>query len=144
MKRTISILSVISLAFVMSVTAFAKTPTIDHLSKRQLNTLIATAKTPAEHQRIAEFYLLQAQDYLAQSKEHAQMAEQFRNNPIRNNSKYVINTVNHCEYWAQKYSEKAAKSQELANQHEQMATDAEKQGSVQLPSQFPISASLGK
>jgi hypothetical protein len=48
------------------------TPTIDHLSKRQLNTLIATAKTPAEHQRIAEFYLSQAQDYVAQSKEHAQ------------------------------------------------------------------------
>jgi hypothetical protein len=144
MKRTISILSVVSLAFVMSVTAFAKTPTIDHLSKRQLNTLIAIASTPAEHQRIAEFYRYQAQDYLAQSKEHAQMAEQYKSNPIRNNSKAVFSTVNHCEYWAQKFSEMAAKSQELAAQHEQMATDAGKQGSVQLPSHYPTFASLGK
>lgn len=144
MKPTISILSVVALALVMSATAFAVTPTIDHLSKRQLNTLIATAKTPAEHQRIAEFYLSQAQDYFAQSKEHAQMAEQYKNNPIRNNSKAVFSTVNHCEYWAQKFSEMAAKSQELAKQHEQMATDAGEQSSVQLPSHYPIFASLGK
>lgn len=144
MKRIISILSVVSLAFVMSVSAFAKTPTIDHLSKRQLNSLIATAKTPAEHQRIAEFYRSQAQDYLAQSKEHAQMAERFKNDPIRNNSKAVFSTVNHCEYWAQKFSDMAAKSQELAKQHEQMATDAGKPKSAQAPSHFPTSASLGK
>src|ERR1017187_877489 len=56
-------------------------PAKEHLSKHQLNTLIATAKTPADHQRIAQFYQAQAQDYLAQSKEHAREAEQSRNDP---------------------------------------------------------------
>jgi hypothetical protein len=32
----------------------------EHLSKRQLNSLIATAKTPAEHQRIAQYYQAKA------------------------------------------------------------------------------------
>jgi hypothetical protein len=61
MKRTLSILSILSLAFVMTVAAFGQTASTpqskpEHLGKRQLNTLIATAKTPAEHQRIAQYY----------------------------------------------------------------------------------------
>ncbi|HEX9198441.1 MAG TPA: hypothetical protein VF865_02705 [Acidobacteriaceae bacterium] len=99
------------------------TPAMEHLGKRQLNKLIAAAKTPAEHQRIAKFYQSQAQDYLAQSKEHAQEAEQARNNPMRNNNKSAFSTVNHCEHFARKFSDLAAKSQELAKQHEQMASE---------------------
>jgi hypothetical protein len=119
-------------------------PAKEHLSKHQLNTLIAAAKTPAEHQRIAQFYQSQAQDYLAQSKEHAREAEQSRNNPMRNNNKAVFSTVNHCEHYAQKFSDLAAKSQELAKQHEQMVADAGKPNALQAYSHFPTSASLGK
>ncbi len=57
MKRTFAVFSVLSLAFVMTVAAFGQVPASqqpkpEHLSKQQLNTLIATAKTPAEHERI--------------------------------------------------------------------------------------------
>ena len=119
-------------------------PAKEHLSKHQLNTLIATAKTPAEHQRIAQFYQSQTQDYLAQSKEHALEAEQFRSNPMRVNYKTVFSTVNHCEHYAQKFSDLAAKSQEFAKQHEQMASDSGKQSGLQASSHFPTSESLGK
>jgi hypothetical protein len=121
-----------------------ETLTMEHLSKHQLNTLIATAKSPAEHQRIAKFYMSQAQDYAAQSKEHAREAEQARNNPMRNSNKAVFSTVNHCEYFARKFSDLASKSQKLARQHEQMATDAGKQSGLQASSHFPTSESLGK
>jgi len=119
-------------------------PSKEHLSKHQLNTLIATAKTPAEHQRIAQFYQTQAQDYLAQSKEHAREAEQSSNNPMRNNNKAVFSTVNHCEHFAQRFSDLAFKSRKLAEQHEQMATDAGKLSGLQASSHFPTSESLGK
>jgi hypothetical protein len=119
-------------------------PAKEHLSKRQLNTLIATAKTPADHQRIAQFYQAQAQDYLAQSREHAREAEQARNNPLRVNNKTVFSTVNHCEHYAQKFSDLAAKSQDLAKQHEQMASDSGKKSGLQAYSHFPTSESLGK
>jgi hypothetical protein len=68
MKRTFEVLSVLSLAFVMSIAAFGQTPSTqqpkpEHLSKQQLNTLIATAKTPAEHGRVAQYYQAKAVDY---------------------------------------------------------------------------------
>jgi hypothetical protein len=120
-----------------------QTLTMEHLSKHQLNELIATAKTPAEHQRIAKFYQSQAQDYLAQSKEHAREAEQAKNNPMRNSNKAVFSSVNHFEYLALKFSDLASKSQELARQHEQMANDTGKQSGLQASSHFPTSESLG-
>jgi len=124
--------------------SLGQTPKTDHLSKHQLNTLIVAAKTPAEHQRIAQFYQFQSQDYLAQSKDHAREAEQFRNNPMRVNNKTVFSTVNHCEHFAQKFSDLAFESQELAKQHEQMATGAGKQSGLQASTHFPTSESVGK
>jgi hypothetical protein len=86
MKRTISILSIFLFAFIMTVAAFGQTTSAQqtkpqHFSKRQLNALIAEAKTPTEHQRIAQFYEAKAQDYLAQAKEHEQMVAAYKANP---------------------------------------------------------------
>ena len=95
-----------------------------HLSKRQLNSLIATAKTLAEHQRIAQYYQAKAQDYLAQAKEHEQMVAAYKANPSLT-AKSQASTINHCEYFVQTFKDLAAKSQELAQLHDQMAKDAE-------------------
>jgi hypothetical protein len=129
MKRTISIFSILSLAFVITVAAFGQTASAqqtkpEHFSKRQLNTLIATAKTPAEHQRIAQYYQAKAQDYLSQSKEHQQMVDAYKANPSLT-AKSQASTINHCEYFVQTFKDLAAKSQELAQLHGQMATEAE-------------------
>ena len=129
MKRTISIFSILSLAFVMTVAAFGQTTSAqqtkpEHFSKRQLNSLIATAKTPAEHQRIAQYYQAKAQDYLAQAKEHEQMVKAYKANPSLT-AKSQASTINHCEYFVRTFKDLAAKSQELAQLHEQMAVQAE-------------------
>src|SRR5579863_3511751 len=129
MKRTLSILSILSLAFVITAAAFGRTASAqltkpEHLSKRQLNSLIATAKTPAEHQRIAQYYQAKAQDYLAQAKEHEQMVAAYKANPSLT-AKSQASTINHCEYFVQTFKDMAAKSQELAQLHEQMARGAE-------------------
>lgn len=129
MKRTISILSVLSLAFVMTFATLAQTASAkqapEKLGKGQLTTLIAAAKTPADHQRIAEFYKSQTQDYLAQAKEHTAMVAAYKANS-NINEKNKAATIGHCEYFASKFTDLAAKSQELAKMHEQMARDAEK------------------
>jgi hypothetical protein len=118
----------LSFAAVLAFTSFAVTaqaqPNSDNLSKQQLVSLIASAKTPAEHLRIAEYYGAKAQDDLAQSKEHAQMAEQFKSNPLTNSSKFSTGTVNHCEFMAQNFKQKAEQMQQLEQQHEQMAREA--------------------
>jgi hypothetical protein len=130
MKRTVSILSILSLALVMTVTALAQTasaraPRPAHLSKHQLNTLIATAKTPAEHRRLAQYYQENAQDYLAQAKEHEQMIAAYKANPSLSTDKNRASTIGHCEYFVQTFKDLATKSRELAQLHEQMAKEAE-------------------
>ena len=127
MKRTFGIFAV-ALVLVISVVGLisaAQQQKPEKLTKRQLLSLIATAKTPAEHQRIAEYYHAKAQEYLAEAKEHGEMAEAYKKNPMTNSSKFATGTVNHCEYFAQSFKEMAAKMQDLANRHEQRAKDAE-------------------
>lgn len=130
MKRTLAILSTFSLAIAMTVAAIGQISPVqetrsEHLSKGQLNTLISTATTPAEHQRIARYYQAKAQDYLAQAKKHEQMVSAYKANPSLINNKNQASTINHCEYFALTFKDLAVKSQELAQLHEQMAKDAE-------------------
>ena len=127
MKRSLGILAVV---FVIMLSAVWQVSTAqqhkpENLSKQQLLSLIASAKTPAEHRRVAEYYHATAKDYLAQAKEHAEMAEAYKKNPMTNSSKFATGTVDHCEYFAQSFKEMATKMQELADMHEQMAKDAE-------------------
>ncbi len=127
MKRTITILS---LALALTVAAFvqaspAQQPQPEHLSKQQLNALIANAKTPAEHQRIAQFYEAKAQDYRAQAVEHETMVAAYKANSSLSNEKNRASTIGHCEYFEKTLKELAVKSQELAKLHEQMAKDTE-------------------
>lgn len=129
MKRTFAVLSVLSLAVVMTVAAFGQTPSptqprSEHLSKPQLNTLIATAKTSAEHERIAQFYEAQAQDDRAQAKEHEAMIAAYKANSSLSNDKNRASTIGHCEYFVQAFKDMAVKNHELAQLHEQMARDA--------------------
>ena len=128
MKRTFSVLSVLSLALVMTVAAFgqaAPQPKPEKLTKHQLNTLIATAKAPAEHLRIAKFYELTAQDYKAQAQEHEEMIAAYKANSSLSTEKNRSSTIGHCEYFVKTFKEMAIKSQELARLHDQMAKDTD-------------------
>jgi hypothetical protein len=102
----------------------ASQPKTPKISDQQLLTLIATAKTPAEHQRLADYYKAQANSYLAQSKQHEAQAEAYKKNPMTSSSKFEKGTVDHCDYVAKSFKDDAAKVQELADMHEQMAKDA--------------------
>ena len=129
MKRILSIFSV-AVALALAVFSLGQTSPIhshkaEKLTNQQLLSLIASAKTPAEHRRIAEYYHAKAQDYLAQSAEHEEQAEAYKKNPMTSSSKFATGTVNHCEYFSQSFKEMAAKMQELADMHEQMAKEAE-------------------
>ena len=123
MKRSLVILSfVLALTF----TAFSQTQSTaksEKLSEKQLLSLIATAKTSADHTRIADYYQAQATNYLAQSKEHEQMVAAYKKNPIFSSSKFVTGTVNHCEYLAQSLKKDSDEAQALAKIHEEMAKE---------------------
>lgn len=116
--------------FMITTAVLAQTPIVpqakpQHLSKQQLSTLIASAKTPAEHERLAQYYRAQASDYLAEAKDHESMVAAYKANSSLSNEKNRASTIGHCEYFVKTFKELAVKSQELAALHEQMAKDAE-------------------
>jgi hypothetical protein len=127
MKRFVGILTVgLAVVLFVVVQTSISQEKAEKLSKQQLLSLISTAKTPAEHLRIAKYYQEKAQDYLAQAKEHEQMLAAYKANPSLSNDKNRASTIGHCEYFVQTFKDLAAKSQELAQLHEEMAKDAEK------------------
>ena len=91
----------------------------------QLSALEQAARTPAEHQLLAQSYRAEAQNYLAQAQEHAAMVTAYKANP-NINAKNQAATIGHCEYFAAKFNDLAVKSQERAQMHEQMARNAAK------------------
>ena len=126
MKRTLSILS---LLFVLTFAAFAQSAAIpqqkpEELTKKQLNALIASAKTPVEHRRIAKYYQAKALDYLAQAKDHEAMIASYKANPVLSNDKNLASTIHHCEYFVATFKALASNSDELAALHERMANEA--------------------
>jgi hypothetical protein len=124
MKRSIVILS-FALALIFTASSQAQsTAKSEKLSKQQLISLIATAKTPADHTRIADYYQAQSASFLAESKEHEQMAAAYRKNPMTNSSKFVTGSVDHCDYIAQSLKKDADQAQDLAKLHEEMAKES--------------------
>jgi hypothetical protein len=125
MKNILNSLS-LSIVLGLSLTAAsaATLPKAEKLNKQQLQSLIASAKTPAEHERIAQYYEAKAQNDLVQANEHAQMAVQFKQNAVTSSPKWATGTLNHCEYLAQSLTKDAATMQDLARQHQQMALRA--------------------
>jgi hypothetical protein len=125
MKRTVALLS---LSLILTAAALAQTSqpqqAPEKLTKQQVQALIATAQTPADHARIAQYYENKAADLLAQSRQHEQIAAQFKSNPATNSAKNSTGTVSHCEYLAERFRQQAAAMQTLAQQHQRMAAVA--------------------
>ena len=125
MNRTIATLSFAAVLAFTSFAAMAQTqPKVEKLSKEQLNTLISTAKTPAEHRRIAQYYEAKALDYQAQAKEHEQMVAAYKANSSLSTDKNKAETLGHCEWFVTTFKALAENSQQLAALHEQMAKEA--------------------
>ena len=98
----------------------------DKLTHKDLTRLIATAKTPAEHRRIATYYRAQADSYAEQAREHEAMIAAYKANPGYVNEKTQEATVGHCTYFVNALNALAGKARDLAAVHEQMAVESAK------------------
>lgn len=97
----------------------------EKLSKKELKTLIATAKAPEDHLRLAAYYRAQANDYLARKKQHEADAAVYDSNPSQYPTK-PISAGQHCRDWAGNDGRSAKQALALAEMHEAMARDAAK------------------
>jgi hypothetical protein len=136
-KITVSLFAVLSLAFVATASAFGQTAksqqsaSPEKITQRQINQLIATAKTPEDHQRIAEYYQEQAQQYALESQADAKKIEAYKRSPYLNSCMMCVSSsysleaaVRSLRLSKQIAEDRAAKLQELAAQQEQMSSFA--------------------
>ncbi len=125
-KRKIqAVLTIISLALVVFVAAGYSAAGKPSLSKKEVKALIASAKTKEDHLKLADFYKGEAVRLEAEAKDHDDMAEMYRKNPTPMAVKHPeAFGEGHCKEIARRYRESAAKTQELAAMHEQLAATA--------------------
>ena len=100
------------------------------LSKKELKVLLKTAKEPAEHRKIAEYYRQESQRLTASSKEHAALAEAYAKNPpfpamVAKHGDHYRQAATDCRRQSELLAEAAKQAESLAALHEDMAKEAE-------------------
>lgn len=125
-RRTISrvLLASATAVFVPRFPATAEQPN-PRLSKKELKALIANARTPEDHRKIAAYYRSEAESLRERQREHEEDLAEYNQNSSRYPSKYPT-MGDHCRQLSQYYSLAAKQAEDLARMHQDMAKEAEK------------------
>ena len=98
------------------------------LEPKEVKALVANAKTPADHLKLAHHYTMMADKHEAEAKEHEALAVEYAKNPQIAAVKHTMspNTAEHCKYLAGHCRKAAEEMRALAAAHEEMAKTAGK------------------
>ena len=123
LRRIVVVLSALTLFATVAVAA-QTTKSSDLLTPKQVQELVANAKTPADHVKLQKHFLALAQKYEAEADEHVAEAQAYRKNPSFMDSKNPVGpgTAAHCDRFADLTRQAAKEARELAAAHEHMAT----------------------
>ena len=115
--RDVTLLVVLSCAFVAGMSAENSPP----LSKKELKALLASAKMPADHHRLAEYYRNKAQRLTVKAQEFSAKADQLATQPATIESKQGIscNCASHYRFFAKRYAQEAKEAETLAAQQDE-------------------------
>lgn len=95
------------------------------LSSKQLRSLIATAKTPEDHQKLAAYYRDMAAEAKANAAEHEKILAAYNQNPSTHPpAKAAGGPAEHCRTLIRLYNDEAKEDLAMADQHDQMAKAA--------------------
>ncbi|MGO9864665.1 MAG: hypothetical protein ACLPLR_13725 [Terriglobales bacterium] len=116
-------ISVVAISLVLLCGLAAVAETNPALSKKDVKALLASANTPADHEKIASYYHEKALHLNAKAKELSAQADFLATQPATVESKQGISclSTSHFRYWAKIYTEEAKNSEALATQHDQIA-----------------------
>jgi hypothetical protein len=113
----------VTLTLAAPVAAQAKNKSSDLLTPGQVKELTASAKTPADHLKLARHYTALAAKYDAESAEHAAIADIERKSSNASESKRpgAPGTALHCDRLADNLRVAATEARAMAADHEAMA-----------------------
>jgi hypothetical protein len=90
-------------------------------NKKEVKELIANARTPADHERLAAYYRAEAARMQAEEQEHSEQAAEYFKDPSRHPIPKYPTMGQHCRDLAGYYGQAATKAAELASMHEELA-----------------------
>lgn len=98
------------------------------LKSKEVKALVAKAKTPADHMKLARHFAAMVEKHEAEAKEHEALAEEYTRNPPLGSTKTPMrpNSAEHCKYFAEHCRKAAAEMRAMAAEHEEMAKSIEK------------------
>jgi hypothetical protein len=95
------------------------------LTSKQLRILIASAKTPEDHQKLAAYYRDMAAEAKANAAEHERILAAYNQNPSTHPpAKAAGGPAEHCRTLIRLYNDEAKEDLAMADQHDQMAKAA--------------------
>ena len=98
------------------------------LSKEEVKTLITSAKTAQDHQRLAQHFDAKADQLEAESKEHQELAAHYKAHPTIHEMKHPGSpqTAGHCQYFADDLHKASLRARQMATDHREMGKQAAK------------------
>ena len=98
------------------------------LKSKQVKALVASAKTPEDHMKLARHFTAMAEKHEAEAAEHAALAEEYARNPRLGAAKIPMapNSAEHCRYYAEHCRKAAKEMRAMAAAHEAMAKEVSK------------------
>lgn len=127
---TVAVLATLTALCLVSVNTVAQDKKPSVPTRKELVTLLKTAKEPPEHRRIAAYYRHEAASLTQSAKEHSELAVIYQQkHPFAAmESKHgdaFGQGASHCQKFADLAREQAKEAEALAVLHEDMATEAE-------------------
>ena len=98
------------------------------LSKQELKTLVGTARTAEDHERLAQHFSAKADELEAEAKEHQELAAQYKARPTIHELKHPMSpqTAGHCVFFADDLHKAAGRARQMAVDHREMAKQSPK------------------
>jgi hypothetical protein len=96
------------------------------MTAKESQELVATAKTPQDHLRLAQYFNHQAAGYEAEATNHDAMVVAYRKNAVAfsRNTLEGTRAIGHCEFLAKSNRDMAVAVREMAASHEAMAKES--------------------
>lgn len=93
------------------------------LKPAEVATLVKSAKSPAEHRKLASHYTAMAEKHEADAKEHEALAAAYTSRPTGQDAKHPMSgeTAAHCKFYAEHCRMAAKDMRAMAAIHEGMA-----------------------
>lgn len=122
-KRAIASSMVLAALIVASTGQAPAAELKGELKSKEVKALVASAKTPADHMKLARHFSAMAEKHEAEALEHEALAVEYTRNPRLGASKHPMapNTAEHCKYFAEHCRKAAKEMQAMAAAHEEMA-----------------------